>query len=129
MKKFLSIFTAVLFCMITISSCSSKGSEFTYYSFNNGMKISSFNHNSDVSQIDKAFSKRMNIRYDSETQARNEWKAFLSEIDDSSVKINEGDYYKVTLAKMGIVGDYFEPIEILESVEWDNQGRHEPANH
>ena len=93
------------------------------------MKISSFNHNSDVSQTDKAFSKRMNIRYDSETQARNEWKAFLSEIDDSSVKINEGDYYKVTLAKMGIVGDYFEPIEILESVEWDNQGRHEPAIH
>lgn len=128
MKKFLTILTAALFCIITVSSCSKEDGDFTYYSFNNSMKISSFN-NSDVSQIDKALSKRMNEHYESETQARNEWKAFLSEIDDSSVKINKGEYYKVTLAKMGIVGDYFEPIKILESVEWDDQGRHEPAIH
>lgn len=129
MKKFLSIFTAALFCMITISSCSKQDDGLTYYSFDCSYKISSFNHNSDVSQINVALSKRLNVKYDTQAQAINEWKAFLSEIDDSSVKINEGDYYKVTLAKMGIVGDYFKPIEILESVEWDNQGRHQPAIH
>ena len=120
MKKFFCMALAAMFAILTINSCSKDEGE-TYYTFNLNYHTG---NNSNIHAIEQALGDRYNTHYKTENQARQEWKAFLSAVDDSQVKCASDDYYEVLLVKMGQKGQYFEVVKTLEKVRWDSTGRH-----
>lgn len=123
MKKLTNFMTALLLCVLTLTSCQKEEERF-YYAYENdfstsGIIINGVQMGSDVSVIDAALENKLNEIFElTPAEAKSEWKKFVNSIDDSKVKLVEGDYYKVKFCRQQVKGNKFVSAEVVGEKEW-----------
>ena len=111
---------------LACTSCSSEGT-LAYYTIEPKVALHSSGA-TDVSAIDAAYGDRASKQYSTEKQARSEWNAFINAVDDKAVVIEgEDSYYKFSLVLKDEKGDTFVTVKVLETIDWDCTGRHNPS--
>lgn len=125
-SKLLGVFA--VFCMALVSCNKDKVSDVAYYTIEPKFSIKS--SGTDVSAIDQALDNRHQAHYSSEKEARSEWNAFIDAVDDKSVVFGDSEsYYKFSLVLKDVKGEDFVTVKVLETIDWDQSGRHNPSIH
>lgn len=123
MKKLTNFMTAMLLCVLTLTSCQKEEEKF-YYAYENDFNTSSIIINgvqtgSDVSVIENVLTHKLNQVFElTPAEAKSEWKKFVNSIDDSKVKLNEGEYYRVKFCRQQVKGNEFVSAEVVGEKEW-----------
>ncbi|MGM9787577.1 MAG: hypothetical protein ACI3ZF_01580 [Candidatus Cryptobacteroides sp.] len=129
MKKIKNLLWALcaLLSLGLVSCSKDQLSDVAFYTIDLDYKI---NSGADVSAIDHALGDRYTKHFTTEQEARSEWKAFIDAVDDEAVVFADSESYcKFSLVLKDVKGENFVTVKVLDSIDWDQSGRHQPSIH